>query len=178
MKQKKEIIALAVLLVIAAAVWVWNSRSNPAVRGAASFQQSFSALAVENPALHWPKLQASRGTQYKSSGRNPFSEVAPPPPPPLTSPSKPARAPQPGDSDYVAPPLQLPVKFFGYGVVPLGTERLAFLTDGDQVYVVGEGETLMGRYRILKVGNANLDFEEISTGRRGTATLEDQTAGG
>ena len=178
MKQKKQLAALAALLLIAALVWVWNSRSNRAVTGAASFQQSSREFTVENPALHWPRLEASRGTQYKSSGRNPFSEVAPPPPTPTTPTQK---VPQPGDPGYVPPPpppLQLPVKFFGYGIVPLGSERVAFLTDGDQVYVVGEGETLMGRYRILKVGNANLDFEEISTGRRGTATLEDQAAGG
>ena len=67
------------------------------------------------------------------------------------------------------PPPSLPanVKFFGYGTVPNGTAKRAFLSDGEQVIIVGEGETLLGKYRILKIGNANLDFEEIATGRRG-----------
>jgi hypothetical protein len=32
----------------------------------------------------------------------------------------------------------------------------------------------MNRFRILRVGNASVDFEEISSGRRGTAPLEEQ----
>jgi hypothetical protein len=67
----------------------------------------------------------------------------------------------------------LPVKFFGYGTVPNGTARRAFLTDGDEVYVVAEGDTLLARFRILKIGNATIDFEEISSGRQGRANLED-----
>jgi len=68
------------------------------------------------------------------------------------------------------------MKFFGYGTVPNGTSRRAFLSDGDEVYIVAEGETLLGRFRIVKVNNTNLEFEEISTGRRNTVALsqEDQ----
>jgi hypothetical protein len=32
----------------------------------------------------------------------------------------------------------------------------------------------MNRFRILKIGNTNLEYEELSTGLRGTAPLEDQ----
>ena len=45
------------------------------------------------------------------------------------------------------------------------------LADGDDVYIVAEGETLLGRFRIVKVSNANLEFEEIATGRRATVAL-------
>jgi len=69
---------------------------------------------------------------------------------------------------------KLPVKFFGYGTVPNGTARVAFFNDGDDVYIVKEGELLMNRFRILKIGNTNLDYEEVSSGLRGTAILEDQ----
>jgi hypothetical protein len=51
------------------------------------------------------------------------------------------------------------------------------LLDGEDVYIVAEGEVLLNRYRILKVGNASLEFEELSSGRRGTAPLEEQAAG-
>ncbi len=60
------------------------------------------------------------------------------------------------------------MKFFGYGTMPNGTSRRAFLTDGDEVYIVGEGDTLLGKFRVMKIGNANLDFEEIASGRRGS----------
>jgi hypothetical protein len=70
------------------------------------------------------------------------------------------------------------VKFYGYGTIPNGTVRLAFFTDGEEVHVVREGELLLNRFRIIKIGNATLEFEEVSTGRHGTAPLEEQAAPG
>ena len=173
MKQQKQLIALVVLVVIAAVVWVWNSQQTPHPAAASTVVQSYTAMNVDNPAIQWPKIARVQRTEYKPIGRNPFSDVAPPPPVPV--------APKPGDKDYIPPPpppipeLQLPpnMKFFGYGTVPNGTARRAFLTDGDEVYIVAEGDVFLGRYRILKIGNATIEFEETSTGRRGTSNIED-----
>ena len=60
--------------------------------------------------------------------------------------------------------------------MPAGSARRAFFTDGEDVYIVSEGEVLLNRFRILKVNNTNLDYEEISSGLRGTANLEEQGA--
>jgi hypothetical protein len=68
------------------------------------------------------------------------------------------------------------MKFFGYGTIPNGTLRRAFLSDGDEVYIVGEGDTLLGRFRIVKISNANLEFEEIATGRHATVTMQEEQA--
>jgi hypothetical protein len=68
------------------------------------------------------------------------------------------------------------VKFFGFGTVPNGTVRLAFFTDGQEIFVVAEGELLLNRFRILRIGNANVEFEEMSTGLRNTAPLDEQAA--
>jgi hypothetical protein len=68
------------------------------------------------------------------------------------------------------------VKFYGFGTVPNGTVRLAFFTNGEDIYVVAEGELLLNRFRILRIGNTNLEYEEVSTGLRGTANLEEQGA--
>jgi hypothetical protein len=175
MKQQKEIAVLIALVIIGAAVWFWNTRQNPAAAGASSIATSYAPINVENPAIRWWKLDKVRKTEYKGTGRDPFSAVPTPPPPPVV--------PKPGDKNYVEPPHppppppELPVKFFGYGTVPNGTARRAFLTDGDEVYVVAEGDTLLSRFRILKIGNATLDFEEISSGRQGKANLEDAGPG-
>jgi hypothetical protein len=48
------------------------------------------------------------------------------------------------------------------------------LSDGDQIYIVAEGDTLLGKYRVVKIGNANLDFEEIASGRRGSTALTEE----
>ncbi|PYT73906.1 MAG: hypothetical protein DMG39_05095 [Acidobacteria bacterium] len=57
--------------------------------------------------------------------------------------------------------------------MPNGASRRAFLqdTNGDAVYVVAEGEVVLNRYRILRIGNRSVEFEEISSGRAGTASL-------
>jgi len=173
MKQQKEIVVLIVLVLIGAAVWYWNTRQNPTAAGASSIAAGYAPINVENPAIRWWKLEKVRKTEYRGGGRDPFSAVPPPPPAPKVL--------QEGDKGYVkpvpppAPPLELPanMKFYGYGTVPNGTARRAFLSDGDEVYVVAEGDTLLGRFRILKIGNATLDFEEISSGRQGRTNLEE-----
>jgi hypothetical protein len=114
-------------------------------------------------------LNAARRAEYKSNGRNIFAASLPTPRP---SPIPKAVGPS---QPLPPPPPTLPAKYFGYGTVPAGAPRRAFLSDGEQIFIVAEGETLLGRFRILKIGNANLEFEEISTGQRGTAALEEQT---
>ena len=66
------------------------------------------------------------------------------------------------------------MKYFGEGKAQSGSGRRAFLTDGDAVYVVGEGDTVLGRYRIIRINHLSVEFEEIASGRHGTAKLEDE----
>jgi hypothetical protein len=177
MNQKRQIIMLVALLAVAGNVWYWFyfREKTVAPSGTVSVAQSYQLLSVENPAIRWHEVENARKTEYKSNGRNIFSAIAPPPPQPknlVPDPKIPIVPPTP-EPPRVAP---LPVKFFGYGTVPNGTVRRAFFTDGEDVYIVSEGELLMNRFRIIKVGNASLDYEEVSSGLRGTANLEDQGA--
>jgi hypothetical protein len=174
MSEQNKGILLVVLLAVAGAIWYYATHGGSAVVSvSSSVGDVYHPLAVDNPELQREKLNRSRETEYKGSGRDVFSVLAPPPPeapkPKVTQPQGPVVAPPP-------PPPALPasMKFFGYGTIPNGTARRAFLSDGDQVYIVGEGDTLLGRFRVVKIGNANLDFEEIASGRRGTASLSDE----
>ena len=174
MKQGTKIIILVILIVLAVAVFYFDSKG-PAFAGKQSVfaAKTYSPLPVENPELQRWKLEASRRTEYKSSGRDLFSETLPPPPPPKIVP-KPV---DPGPSLPVEPPpptLPGNMKFFGHGTVPNGTAKRAFLSDGEEVYIVGEGDTLLGRFRILRIGNASLEFEELGSGRRNSAPLDEQ----
>jgi hypothetical protein len=177
MKQKKQVVVLAVLLLIAGGIWfLYFDRDTPIVTvDAGSATKNYQLLSVENPSLHKEGVERARKTEYKSSGRNIFSRELPPPPPPLH--------PKPDPKPPILPPVKvepkvapLPVKFFGFGTVPNGTKRIAFFSDGEEVYVVAEGELLLNRFRILRIGNANLEYEEVSSGLRGTANLEEQGA--
>ena len=132
----------------------------------------YKPLPVENPALQREKQQASRSTEYKGGGRDLFTEMAPPPP--VVAQKDERRTPQGPLPQPPPPSLPGNVKFFGYGTVPNGTAKRAFLSDGDQIFIVAEGDTLLGKYRVVKIGNANLDFEEIASGRRGSAVLSEE----
>ncbi len=139
--------------------------------------RGYQPLNFPNSQLDWGTVDRRHKSEYKGTGINLFSSAGPQPPPPPAP-----KVPKPGDKDYVAPvaapppPPDLPagMKFFGYGTVPNGTPRLAFLSYQDDVYIVGEGYILMGRYRIVKINNTNLEFEEVASGRRGQKNLEDQ----
>src|SRR6267154_3872472 len=178
MKQKKQLVVLAVLLMTAGVIWFFYfDRGRPIVTAdAGSGSQNPPLLSVENPQLHTDRLKRARETEYKSTGRNIFSATPPPPPPPPPVTATTEQWAGPPAPTTPPPPPTLPLKFFGYGTVPFGSARRAFFTDGEEVYVVAEGELLLNRFRILKVGNTNLDFEEVSSGRRGTALLEEQGA--
>ncbi len=178
MKQKKQLVMLVVLLLIAGVIWfLYFDRGKPVVTAdASSASQDYKPLGVDNPQLHNDGVNKARKTEYKSGGRNIFSRELPPPPVPKPDNNHPQQTslPPPTPTPPTVPPL--PVKFFGYGTVPNGTSRLAFFTNGEDVYVVGEGELLFNRFRILRIGNANLEYEEVSSGLRGTAVLEEQAA--
>jgi hypothetical protein len=45
--------------------------------------------------------------------------------------------------------------------------------EGENVYIIGVGETLLGRYRLVQIGNSSVELEEISTGRHATLTMEE-----
>jgi hypothetical protein len=179
MTQKNQLTLLGALVLIMAVVWYINRTTSPAATGTvAAFQNNYQLLAVENPQLHRDKMEAAEKTEYHSLGRNPFSEVAPPPEHPQPKPADVHKGPVGPMPLPPPPPPTLPpsMKFFGYGTIPNGSLRRAFLSDGDEVYIVGEGDTLLGRFRIVKISNANLEFEEIATGRRNTVTIQEEQA--
>jgi hypothetical protein len=176
MSERNKGLLLAALVVVAALVWYYERSGNSAASASDQYdEQSYKPLAVENPALQRDNQRASQKTEYKGTGRDLFSEVAPPPPQDprkvevVNRPQGPQQPPPP-------PPPTLPgnMKFFGYGTIPNGTAKRAFLSDGDNIYIVGEGDTLLGKYRVTKIGNANLDFEEIASGRHGSTQLTEE----
>lgn len=190
MKQKKQLIALLLLAVIAVVVWSGAWKVSSPIQDPVAFLQSYKPLVVDNPQLRWEELKRAQQTEYKSTGHNPFTTSAslnpaspgvkgakliqPPDPHDFIGPKPPPPIPPP-------PPAVLPasIKYFGYGTVPVGSPRRAFFSDGENnsVYVVAEGDILLGRYRITKVGNSNVEFQDTSSGQRGSAPLEEQANG-
>jgi len=181
MTEKKKGMILVGLLAAAGAVFYIDTHGPALGTPRNSLDRPYTPLQVDSLALREDKLDRSRRTEYKSSGRDLFTEMplavasnhAPTKVEPRYQDQGPALPPPPE-----TPHLPANVKYFGYGTVPNGTSRRAFLTNGEDngPLIVSEGDTLLGKYRILKIGNANLEFEDVTTGMRGTAPLEEQAA--
>lgn len=171
MSKKAQAIILTGLVAILCAVIYFVVLRPSRLPASSSAMEKYPPIGVENSALHWWRIEEARKTEYTKSLRNIFTGYTPPPP---SAPSKFAGGPasQQPQIPPPPPPLVLPVKYFGYSSVPGSGKRRAFFTNGEDVYIVGEGETLLGQYRILRIGNTTLDFEEISSGRRQSVALE------
>jgi hypothetical protein len=174
MNRRKQILLLSGLLVLLLVVaYSQFHTTDYAAPTLPAFNGVFSPLPVENPALRLDLLDRLKKFEYQGSHRNIFNAALPPPPPPAVpvaaAPPKSAPAPPPGP-----PPLVVPATFFGYVTDAHTGAKRAFFNDGDDVYVVAVGETLLGRYRLLQLGNNTAQVEETATGRRTTLTMTEE----
>jgi hypothetical protein len=169
-KQKKEIIALVALLFVAALVWYGFFGKG---RGGASNQiTTYVPINAEDYGKPFKDLEVTRTTDYKATGRNIFvaGPIAPPPTAPaLVKSNYRNSGPQPQPE---APPPVLGMKFFGLGTFPSNGPRRAFLQDGDDVKIVGEGDTIQNHLRITHIGNDRIEYEDINTGKKNSTNLE------
>src|ERR1700688_4195024 len=175
-KVKIESGALWGVLLIAVLIWYFHFRSAPASeKSALSVVANYKAMAVENPHVHWDRLVEAKQREYQTVGRDIFSGGLPAPPVPVQVPQVEVHD-TPPPPPPPPPPPRLPLKYFGYGTLESGPGRRAFLTDGDAVYIVAEGDTVLRRFRIVRITHSSLEFEELVTSRHGVTVLEDQRA--
>ncbi len=175
MKQKKELIALAVLVLIAGSIWYFHAgRSTTPGKGTSA--RNYSPINALDYIVIINGLAKAQGTEYKSAGRNIFVMGALPVEAAKQGPPKKVfvvyNQPQPPGPP---PPAVLPMVFFGYGMLPVGGARQAFLKEdppGDEVHIVSEGDVVLNHIRILRIGNERIDFEDTITGQRGSKNLE------
>jgi hypothetical protein len=134
--------------------------------------RNFVPLPVENPALRLDLLEQLKSFEYQGSRRNIFSASAPPPPvEQQQAVEAPAFVPPPQNSG--PPPLVVPATFFGHVTDTRSGARRAFFSEGDEVYVIGVGEILLSRFRLVQITANTAELEELSSGRRATLTLEE-----
>jgi hypothetical protein len=175
MTTRTQFIVLGVLLVVLAGTAFSLYRTNYSTDDAAprpiSLDARFTPLAVDNPALRLDILKRFLALEYKGVHRNIFNATLPPPPaPPPSKQVVVAPGPPPGP-----PPLTVDAKYFGYVSDFGGSHRRAFFatSNNEDVIIAGEGDTFMGRFRIVRLTATTADVEEVSTGRRATLTLEE-----
>jgi hypothetical protein len=170
-KKRRNEVAAAVLVALAIfAIYYFDFQpSAPRQQAEAPPDAPITPIAVENPALRVDLLKQLDKVQYTGQHRNIFSETPPPPPVEDTA-ARHSTGPQPPPPP---PPLAVNLKFYGYVSDRSTGVRRAFFTDGDDVFIAAEGDTLeSGRYRLLHIGNDSAELEELSSGRRAVVNIE------
>lgn len=173
MTNRRKIVLLFLLgLVLLYALYRGNR--TPEIAPVVSSADDFRPIAVDNPALKLDLLDRLKKLEYGGSHRNIFSSSAPPPvtaaaPSPVIAPPMPSTPAAPAGPA----PLVIPATFYGYVTDSLTGMRRAFFMEGENVDILAVGEVLLGRYRLVQIGNSSAELEEISSGRRATLTMEE-----
>jgi hypothetical protein len=174
LENRKAVIVMAGLLLVAGFTMYWTfSTPDPQAAGAPADapaaqapdprrpERGKSAQLASNldPTLRFDLLKASEETPYRGRGRNIFKPQADPPPPipqPVQAPMAVSGPPPP------PPPPPINLKFFGFAN-KTGEARRVFLSQGDVVFIAGEGEIVNRRYRVVRISPASVEIEDVLT---------------
>jgi hypothetical protein len=165
--------ALAALLVLAVVAYFANRNQVPGMAGVAAADGKFTPLSVQEPHLRLDLLDKLKHTDYSGTHRDIFNYGPAPAPEKVnqdgTKVTGPVYATWP---QYVPPqPVTVPAELFGFAVSPGTGHRVAFFKQGDEVLVVGEGETFLNNFRLVHIGNDSADVEQVSDHRHGTVPM-------
>ena len=157
----------AVVLVLALAIWL-QTRPQP-VTASAPARARVARAAAADPAgeplrpIQLDALVAGRG-EPSGTARNPFRfqpKVVPPPPRPVVAPApemtRPVTPPVPAGPP---PPPPIPLKFIALVERASGV-KWAVLSDGKVTMYGKDGDTIDGRYRIVKVGAESVEVTHL-----------------
>lgn len=166
MSRRTQMYLLAGLLVVLLGMIYAQWGSGPQLALLVTGDEKLVPLGVENPELRLDRLDRIKKLEYAGMRRNIFSFSLPPPRQPK------AEGPIGPPAPEGPPPLQIPFRFYCIVTDVLSSKKRGCFTNGEDVFILGEGELLMNRYRLLRIGNTTADFEEVSSGRRATLQLE------
>lgn len=117
-----------------------------------------------DPTLRLELLAASEKTLYEGSGRNIFvsqAEVVIPRPGASGVTDKKADE-QPVQYHVPTPPAPppIPLKFFGFASRP-GEPKKIFLSQGEDVWVAGEGDIVNRRYKVIRISPTSVEIQDV-----------------
>jgi hypothetical protein len=185
-KNRRELLLLGVVVALGALAYgVYVEWPGPSAVGSAASNQEgqrssggradrkglSGGQADEAPDVHLDALSADR--QRPETRRNlfRFKEKPPPPPPPPPPPRVPTAA-ELAAAAGPPPPAPITLKFIGYVDNDASGKRVAFLSDGRGAPLSGhEGDTVLGQYRILRIGAESIEMSYLDGRGRQTIRL-------
>jgi hypothetical protein len=177
-------IGLVVVAVVLLGRWVFSSADSPAARASAapisvmsdsprearaksSAKKSSAVVRSLDPRLRLDWLRDSEDTKYEGTGRNIF-EAKVEIPQPIVNPVVQQQVQQGPPPPPPPPPINL--KFFGFANQP-GEPRKVFLSEGEDVFIAGEGQIVDRRYKILRISPGAVEVEDVLNNNRQSIPL-------
>jgi hypothetical protein len=116
-------------------------------------------LAALDPTLHPEIMRQAESLEYTGSGRNIFSQFSAPPA--IPKPIAPIRQASVNTGPPPPPPPPpINLGFYGYAAEKTGQKQV-FLLHGDDIFIASEGDVVDRRYRVVKIGAASVQVEDI-----------------
>lgn len=165
MKHKTKLGVLLALVAVFVAVNLWRENPPP---GTPASVASPTKKAGRIPDLSLRVDLLKPGTRRVQPGRNIFEyrvrqAAAPPPPPP---------APVVAAAPAPEPPPPAPFRFYGFAEDSQSGKKRVFLTDGEEIFIASEGDTLLRRYRVTRIRAGAIELEDLVGGRQWVVPLE------
>ncbi|HEX4487614.1 MAG TPA: hypothetical protein VH088_15180 [Terriglobales bacterium] len=123
-----------------------------------------------DPLLRFDWLKASEDTTYSGSGRNIFKaeiEI----PKPIAQVRQKAVAVVPQGPPPPPPPPPINLKFFGFASKP-GEPKKIFLSQGEDIFIAGEGEIVDRRYKVMRITPTSVEIEDVLNNNRQMIPLQ------
>jgi hypothetical protein len=188
-ENRKQVITLAVLGSIALLVALhefWPS-SGPAVPATQTSSTGTARPATRrtasgklvpiveprlDPTLDLNLLAQSEEIKYAGNGRNIFvaGSVATIPVPKKTGATDVDEQTAIRPVPTIPPPPPITLKFFGFANKP-GEPKRIFLSQGEDVFIAGEGEIVNRRYRVLRISPNAVEMEDVINSNRQSIPL-------
>jgi hypothetical protein len=118
-----------------------------------------------DPTLRYDWLKASEDTEYEGKGRNIFMTQAE-----IPQPTDPGNTDGKKDTEDTGPPPPPPpppinLKFFGFANKP-GESKKIFLSEGEDVFIAGEGDVVNRHYKVLHISPTSVEIEDVLNNNR------------
>lgn len=160
-KERRPVVLAAAGAALAVALWLFLRGGGEAPLVARAARDGAQAPGGTVPRIGLDRLEQTAG-ENPVGERDIFGYGAPPPtlaPPPTMPPEPTLPTPDPGPTPTPLPPLA--VKYMGSVENGKGVKVALFVTEKKEVLAGQVGDTVMNRFRVMKIGFESVDVQQV-----------------